>query len=235
MNTLNKYHVEINICSPIKDTSCIDFINNLKIDATKIQNQYAHQAGKKYFYTGADELIHAIINPELSEIFKSKNLTPKWVFIFGHARKDLYPNFKNPTVHTDLVEVNGEWVKIPFSINWELSETDTEFKWWDTSNTKVWYPSVEKMVIPNDPVSRVKSCWYGDVPPMTVGFEHNFPCLETFTLKSGSASLINPSIAHSTTYPSGADYRCGLSFKFPIEQISTWEQGCELFKEFVIH
>jgi len=225
--TIPKYQAEVKLPYPLKDPSCIDLINTDKAAGKGEPIQ-----GRKFLYVGSTEIIDTIINPELSEIFKSKNLTPMWVLVFGHARRDLYPNFPD-IVHSDVFEVDGKWVKIPFSINWELSETDAEFKWWDVAGAKEWYSDV-KTVRPNEPRTRIRGCWYGNVEPITVNFAHNFERLHTYTLKRHCTTLVNPTVPHSVTYPPGAEYRAGLSYRFPLEQISTWEQGYELFKEFCI-
>ena len=175
----------------------------------------------------------SILNPELLEIFSSLGLKPNIMLILGHAGVTNF-QIKRHFVHADTVWHDQQWKKQPLAINWELTDGEAMFYWWDTEDTPEFYPlpltpEQEKDIV----FSYAKGIYYGkQFTDFQSHIQENPPykLVDQVKIVPNAAVAINTSVPHSACATIREQSRCALSIRFPLEQIPTWEHGIELFR-----
>lgn len=172
-----------------------------------------------------------ILAPELLRIFQQLDLTPAVTIMFGFANRTNYTDTKH-IIHSDIVYHNDTWVNQPFAIHWELSSAETNFYWWDTGDTTKCYPSENEPPRLRDlRYLYARGAHYGQRD--TFDILPHFRVIESCTIPADRAIAINTSVPHSVIKTVNEQPRCGFSIRFPVEQITSWEQGLKIFKNYI--
>lgn len=208
------YNCELDLPAPLSLTSKEKLIENKRNGVNTSEIKYMHVTDDA-----------SILSPEIIEKFQQLGLTPNVIFYFGFLDR---VNFTHPNqlVHTDIVYHDNSWAIQPFAINWELADTEAEFRWWDVGDSFKAYPPLE--IVESDISTKfARGIHYGgrmnfNIPPY-------YKILETYTLRSNQALAVNTSIPHSVIQKVNTQPRFGLSIRFPLSQILTWEHGVKLF------
>ena len=172
---------------------------------------------------------HEIINPELIYVFKHINVVPNLMLIFGHENNinRVIKNF----VHTDICYRNKQWIKIPFAINWEITNTSVDFKWYDVSDHKEIYPPIT--AAPDLNYLEASGIHYGErYMSGKINISETFNPIESVTLNQNEAIMVKTSLPHAVVY-SGLLNRINVSLRFNITDIPTWESALIAFKPFI--
>ena len=183
-------------------------------------------------YVGVIENPNEMISDELLLFLKDLSLVPNLALVFTSSKSEQSPGISPRSgkvwVHTDLLWSSDQWCKIPCGINWELTPSVTEFIWWDTKDAEECYPE-------NELYGRKKTfqgIHYGN--RNNIEFS-DFEKLESVQLRMDAPCLVRTDIPHSVTYQSTSSLpRIGLSLRFPLEQIPTWERAVEIFRPVTI-
>lgn len=163
-----------------------------------------------------------LVNPELLNYFKQVNLKPYALMAFGHEndytyKRDLY-------VHTDVIKDNNEWVKVPFAINWEITDTEAEFKWYDTTGYGEFYPPD---ILNTHDYLLGNGIHYGRrYVPGTPNITYPFPVITTYTFKPYCAVMVRTSEPHAVVYER-FNSRLSVSLRF---KNLTWDHALKIFK-----
>ena len=168
-------------------------------------------------------------NPDLLDCFKQLKLQPTCMLAFGHQGKEFSPR---TWVHADIHQVNGQWKTIPFSLNWELTDTNPVFSWYDCSAYTEHYPPELTEDYPH-----VKSYYelangihYGErYADIGGNISNAFTPEYSYQIVPHVATLIKTSVPHNVAY-SGYNKRLMTSVRFDTDM--AWESVLELFKEF---
>jgi hypothetical protein len=166
-----------------------------------------------------------LINPEVMYIFKQLNAVPNILIALGHENNI---NHKTPLIiHTDVFKRNSEWVKVPFAINTEITDTPVDFKWFDAPLIEVYPPDKD-----TDDIGYLSAngIHYGvRYQPGISTAPKECSLLDYITLNQNESVLVNTSIPHGVEYSQYND-RLNISFRFKFEDIPTWESALKHFK-----
>jgi hypothetical protein len=171
-----------------------------------------------------------ILNPELTDIFQQLGAIPTLMISFGHEKN---VNFKpNYNVHADVYNQGNKWVKVPFAINWELTDTPVEFKWYDVKGVTECYPPEIKDA--DEGHLLANGIHYGERWPKDgVPAHYKFEPIETFKFEQHNPVMIKTSEPHAVLY-SGYDSRLNVSLRFNIKDIPTWDHAIDRFSEYIL-
>ena len=213
------YNCKLNLPEPLTPTA-FEHLVEKKLNGI-------NTSSNKYLYVDTDI---SNLNPLLLEIFKSLNLTPSVIKMFGFLDRINWTQTVH-IIHSDLVRLNNSWIKHPFAINWELADNEAEFCWWDVGDTPEAYPAVDDVDV-NDLISlHARGVHYGH--RMNFKIAPHYQIVDKYPLTTSNALAINTGIPHSVVGKINQQPRCGLSIQFPLDQIQTWNKGLELFKDYI--
>jgi len=201
---------------------------NVVLDIEELKNIKRNNLVRGYVSILTD--FEYLINPELSYIFKQLSIQPNTLIVFGHENNK---NFKtNPNVHTDIFKQDNQWIKVPFAINWEITNTPVEFKWYDVSNYKEFYPVLKDSTELGYLLAN--GIHYGERYKLgEPNISGTFTTIESFTFNQNEPVMVNTGIAHGVTY-SGFEDRLNVSLRFDVKDIPSWESAVEKFKQQVL-
>jgi hypothetical protein len=182
-------------------------------------------ANSKTSYVHMVRDYESLLTPALLQFFKSLGLTPEFCSVFGHnGVKE-----SKIWVHTDIRYDNNHWVRLPCGINWELVPSDTYFHWWDTKDQLECYPESSDNTAwceADGFKNGQQGIHYGHRQNMDTS---NFELIETLKYTFNVPYLVRTDIPHNVEYSTTFKHRLGLSVRFPLEQIPTWERALDLF------
>jgi hypothetical protein len=168
--------------------------------------------------------VRKILSKELSDVFDSIGIYPSLSVFFVIQSGQREP--KHNLAHVDYERFKDGWRKIPFAINWELN-TDilSKLSWYDVSNcteTAVEYTG-------NPLVDNTLNYLNGSF------FKGDIKVIDEVECSYGNPLMVRTDIPHSvSSYKTSEDKRMCLSLRFNIEQINSWEQATNIFKDFII-
>lgn len=201
---------ELNLPPFIKDTSTLNLLKEFKKNKTE----------RAYVYTTRD--VKYFISDELHNIFKSLNVYPHVMVAFGHIDN---PNIQHdkPILHSDVTFEKGQWLNVPCALNYELTNTQATFEWWNTGTDVHLFPTQPPINIDQEYTNGVH---YGKRGNNNVS---RYSCIGSYVLDNNHPILIRPEIPHTVRYTKGYNSRVSISLRFPFEQIPTWEKALEVF------
>ena len=144
------------------------------------------------------------------------------------CRKPQYPNasrMNQGVIHSDVTFVNGKWQPIYYGINYELTNSDSELSWWETTDTPV-MPTTPEVVTLDDTLRGVHYAKRNNMDPIN----DNYKRLDSTVIKG--PTLVNTNLPHSVDYCGQAELRWGLSIRLK-NQYSNWESSVDAFKELI--
>ncbi len=163
------------------------------------------------------------LTPELLDQFKSIDMVPKVAIVFALNYSSRSDQEAKQFIHRDLTWHNDKWNTVPFAVNWELNlNIHSNIFWYDVSECEQHLPSEN----PTYPWNHLSGIFYQG--PATVIEQAEINSKYDF-----SPILFNTSIPHAVSFSTSAPYRCGLSVRFSIDQISTWEDAVSRFQKFI--
>lgn len=181
---------------------------------------------KKEVYVQMARNIDELLSPEILKVFADLGVTPEFCGLFGQKNV----SSSKIWIHTDLRYVNNQWTKMPFGINWELVPSNSYFTWWDTKDMKECYPPDPENSAwcqPDGFEYGLQGIHYGSRETADTGIAEP---LETIKLEYQVPYLVRADIPHSVAYATRHKQRIGLSVRFPLEQVPTWERALEVFE-----
>jgi hypothetical protein len=170
-----------------------------------------------------------VINDDIISLFKSLNLTPNMIVLFGSVHK--IRTLNQIIVHTDLYKKHDQWVKPVCSVNWELGQTDSDIHWFDTSEC------TEEPIDENAIKKYPNNLFYGKT--YLKNEKNTFPTgaklLESVSLSSTSFPILfRTDIAHGVSYKTNSVPRFMISIRFDIDEIPSWEKAIDIFSEYIL-
>lgn len=170
-----------------------------------------------------------VLSDEIMDIFISMGLKPKFVSLFG--RNDHDGTNENRMIHSDIgLNHKGEWQKILFGINWEVTGHENIFCWWDMSKVKECWP--------NEPLPKkydyLNGIHYGK--RLNLGVPDGAVLLEETLIDK--PTLVRTDLPHSTVYKPGSNVirnRIGISVRFFEEDFNSWDDVHQFFKPYSIN
>ena len=209
---MSYFFQELNLPCPIDDESKEKILN---IKRTSVLRPYL-------FLTRTPEIF---LNEKILDYFSKINVFPDTMIVFGHVDNIEYTSL-NPLIHSDIVFSEEGWKKVPFAINWELDDTGSVFKWWDTSALPEVYP---RDFSKNDIFRYGQGIHYGHRRNTD---SSKMKCIEKYQLKKSKAVMVRTEIPHAVYYNSGFVSRTSVSLRFPLDKISSWDLALDIFKSF---
>jgi hypothetical protein len=219
------YNNELSLPVPLSTQHLTEFLEEKSLGKNVFKNI-------KYNYITTN--FYDKLAPELVAIFESLNIKPQVFWILGHL--DYQDQVYNThLVHVDNVYDGSTYVKVPFAINWELTDTNPTLYWWDTKSDEGFEPPTNQDLLVHDWYRYGRGRLFGSAsriayPDKLFGYElvHKYKPIKN------RAFLLNTSLPHSVTYQQGHEYRVGISLRFPISQIASYEAALEIFKDYLI-
>lgn len=86
---------------------------------------------KKTSYKIVSLDLENLLSIEAKDYFKSLNVFPNVAILFGHFG-DSSKHKLDPHIHSDIFLKENRWVRCPFAINFEITDTVATIKWWDS-------------------------------------------------------------------------------------------------------
>jgi hypothetical protein len=162
--------------------------------------------------------------PGLLEQFKRIGLIPNLAIVFSLNYSSRSEEDSSRFVHSDQTWHNGNWKNVPFGVNWELnSDVSSTVSWYDVNGCTQHLPPADHV----HPYAHLGGIFYQGSPRV----------IEQVTIDSKqdfSPILFNTSVPHAVSFATSASYRCGLSVRFGLDQIATWDSAVKKF-ECLIH
>jgi hypothetical protein len=155
------------------------------------------------------------LSEDLIESFKSIGLEPTYFIHFGSA----YNKITTTVFHTDLYNYKGKYHKVPFSINWDLTQGTTKWHWYDTNDVPEVWPSYH--------TPEFTGIHYGKWDSTSVD-----GCTEigNFSLERNTPYLVRTDVPHQIIYRCDDPVRMALSVRFDIDTVPSWEQALKVFE-----
>lgn len=186
-------------------------------------------------YIGVHTNTNDIINDEVMCILKDLGLNPEVIISFGH-KNDIQKKVEG-IVHTDIMLYEQQYHKVPFSINYELTDTSPIISWYDLDSTKEIYPPIRNVFKDDEDKNQclyASGIHYGGVYGRhKENMSYNFKPKYQTHLTNQYPKLINTSLPHSVTYE-GYVTRLSLSVRFTTEKKSSYDQALDTFKNFIV-
>lgn len=202
-------------------------LQNIPLD---LNNDYLSECiQQKEQYVHMIDDWNSLLGPNIKKLFNNLNLTPQFVSLFGKqqlAEQKIW-------IHTDILWKDNQWIKLPFGINWELYPSDTYFNWWDTKDqTECYPPSIDNSTWSQatNTKFRQQGIHYGTRENYDF---HNSEIIETLKFEPNTAYLVRADVPHNVEYKTDNIHRIGISIRFPVEQIATWQQALSTFDPYI--
>ena len=167
------------------------------------------------------------LTTESIAVFKSLNIFPDIFILFGHVG-DVKRSNLTSHLHSDVTTKDGNYIDVPFAINYEVTNSVATMEWYDTKDAKKLYFSGGPEVNELDKLYAA-GVHYGSFKNNDVS---KYILLDSCELSSLHPVLINTSKPHRVTYPAGYESRLSISIRFPNTQLETFEQALDLFKRY---
>jgi hypothetical protein len=184
--------------------------------------------GEKQSYVQMVRDYETVLSAKLLEFFQQLGLTPSFCSLFGEQHKQE----SGIWIHSDILWKDDRWVKLPFGINWELIPSDTHFSWWDTGTLEECYPESTA----NTEWCQTDGFEFGQQGIHYGARENNSAegceCIEQLKMEFMTPYLVRADVAHSVEYTTTYKHRIGVSVRFPVEQVPTWERALEIFEPY---
>jgi hypothetical protein len=176
-------------------------------------------------------IIKEVLSQEFLLTLASLNLTPSLIHVF-YRNKDV-PIDKS-YIHKDNILVNGEWVTIPFGINFEVNPTTVvTTTWWDTTDR-------QEYIDDNDYTRERKKLLNG------IRYHEDFfrsspkylklNPIDSVTIEGNSTPILfRADAAHSVAATTKEGPRFNVSVRFDLSQIQTFEQAVERLQPIIIN
>lgn len=197
------------------------------------KNKANRKSNRPYIYV--TNYFIQYLTPDIKTIFQTLNILPDALVVFGH-QNDI--NFKlNAVVHSDIRLIKNNWVDSPCAINWEITDSEANFSWWDVYGAKKCYPS------PYDEYNLISPPSSPDYLERLLGSGihytswnnkdyKSYRILETCVLNKQYPILIRTDIPHSVEY-SGFKDRISISLRFSPDKISDWKSALKIFNNLI--
>ena len=177
------------------------------------------QMDAPYFYNIHDT---SILTNEVQELFKSLDITPKFVVAFINTQQSW--TVKERVIHSDLSFFNGKWNPNIASINYELLPVQTEMSWWELKDRPPVYPDIPTDNTPFE-YRTLNGIHYGTRRFMG---DNNAFLIEK--AKVVEPTLIRTDLPHSLIRNHySLSKRVAISIRFH-ESWNSWEEALEKFK-----
>ena len=172
------------------------------------------------------------LNLDLKKIFDSLGIFPDVLIIFGHT--DGINRNHSSIVHSDIRYQDNDWVDVPCAINWEITDSTSNFYWWDVKGAKKCYPiswDDKQYLPPTDSENYLNRILGSGIHYQEWLNEdsRNYSILDSCTLDKETPILIKTSVPHSVKYDDSKK-RISISLRFPLSQIPDWDTALKIFK-----
>ena len=186
--------------------SAIETLRNNKIKGREQGDPYYQIA-----YYNCNE----VLTEETLNVFDTLGVTPFYVVHFGSLNNHITQTY----LHTDLFWTEDRYQTVPFGINWNLTSGTTTFRWYDAGDIpEAWPP--HKM-------ADFQGIHYGQRYSKSIeGCEE----LGSLSIEQNTAYLLKTDIPHRVTYTCDEPLRYGVSVRFKLEDIPTWDQALKVFE-----
>jgi len=197
--------------------------------------EYISGSDEKWGHRYAITDVPKIFNSDVLEIFKNLNITPycvvipKWKVDMISTPQELTTSRFCTPIHSDYFQINGHRYSYPCAINWELNN-DAYVTWsfWNAHN--------------NENVSYQNETFAAQIGPLPFNktylngtrFDEKSTLLEQVDLQPFTPYLVNTSMPHCVEFNVPSERRLALSLRFNIEDIATWEQAVQIFKNYFV-
>jgi hypothetical protein len=183
-----------------------------KISSDRVQN---HQ-----FNLDLDILDDSIINSLCFLGFEPSVIT---AFSFLKPR-----SLQESLLHSDIIRQGTDWREVNFGINWELTNDDTVFCWWNTTKAPA-YPSHPHTFHFNPQGIHYGKRGLRGIDPKTDN-------LLDFAQLNQGALLIRTNVPHTVHWPSSFRNkpRVAISLRFKNSCDLTWDQAVEKFGRLLV-
>ena len=212
-----QYYQYLNLPNLIKDEAIQELVS-LKL-AKKEYNTY------RTVFTN----IKKYLTTESIELFQSLNIFPNVFILFGHVGDSSKSNLTSH-LHSDVITEDGNFIDVPFAINYEVTNSVATMEWYDTKNDKKLYFSGGSEVNELDHLYAA-GVHYGSFKNNDVS---RYTLLDSCELSSLHPVLINTNKPPRVTYQPGYESRLSISVRFPNTQLETFEQALNLFKKYEV-
>jgi hypothetical protein len=197
--------------------------------------EYISGSNEKWNNRYAITDIPKIFKSDILEIFKNLNITPycvvipKWKVDRGDPPQEVTTSRYCTPIHSDYFQVNTQRFSYPCAINWELND-DAHVTWsfWNAHRDENVSYQNETFVAPIGPLPFNKTYLGG------TRFSEKSTLLERVDLQQFTPYLVNTSIPHCVEFNVPSQRRLALSLRFNIEDIGTWEQAVQIFKNYFV-
>lgn len=151
------------------------------------------------------------------------------VFAVLFCRQPQYTNAQRMNqgfIHSDITLVEGRWEPMYCGINYELTNSDSELSWWETTEEPI-MPPIPKVATLDDRLRGVHYAKRNNMDPINA----NYKRLDSVVIKD--PTLVNTTVPHSVDYLGQAEIRWGLSVRLK-NNFSSWENSVDVFKGLII-
>jgi hypothetical protein len=171
-----------------------------------------------------------ILTDEMFSIFKEWGIRPKFVTLFG--RNDHDGSMDTRLIHTDIaLNKEGQWKKLLFGINWEITGHHNIFSWWDMSRVPEVWPGPEESIAKK--YDYLNGIHY--VSRLNMGVPEGAAKIEEVVIDT--PTLVRTDLPHATVYkptPDTSHLRVGLSIRFFEDDFSSWEDVYKFFEKYSV-
>ena len=184
-----------------------------------------------HWHTYADpEIIKEVLTPEVLSSLHALDLDPTLVIVF-FMTKEVTP--ERSYIHKDTSYINGQWVTVPFGINFEVNPTTVSTTtWWNTTDQPEYLDDNEQTREFKKELNGYR--YHKDFLRSTPKYL-NFNPVDSITLQGNSTSLLfRTDVAHSVITKTEEGIRFNVSLRFDINKISTFEQAVEILQPLFI-
>jgi hypothetical protein len=201
------FYQELNLPSPVVNDNLLAKVNIVKL--------------KEKSYTTIFTDVKEYLHPALLNAFDSVNISPSFIATFGVANSQTGLSM----LHADITFKNNQWVKLPVAINWDLTPGETTWTWWNANGYPEIYPEQPGIEFPPQVQgTHYKSRGNKDPSGLTL--------IDSYKVKINQPVLYKTDIPHQISYTTTARQRIGLSVRFSLDDVPTWEHALEIFQPF---
>lgn len=167
------------------------------------------------------------LNDDVMDSFKEIGVVPTTlsVFIFKKTKK-----MKDALMHLDLVRDGETWIKVPFAINWEITNTSCILSWWETQKPEAW-PNWREYFHINP-----QAIHYGHRRLIT-GVDDATEKLLCTTMTTQDPLLVRTNVPHTAHWLPPAEHvgkRIAISVRFSNLYHLTWDEALKKFEPLVL-
>jgi len=182
------------------------------------------------------------IRQDIVDTLEKLGLPIKYFVDFGKKDVESARSF----LHSDICYYNQKWTKIPMAINWDLTPGDTQFSWYDVGNlvpTDPPEPEINKLsvTIPQQHITKNFTIQLYKDTSETDYDRNNYDVsscrlLESLRIEHSTAYLVRTDVPHQIIYRSeNATGRMGISIRFDLDKVSTWDQAIDMLQPLIVN